>query len=111
MGAAAEIEALLAATDEADDALRGVVAVLAVQPGVTWAGIAFLEDGALTLGPSAGTEDAARRTRVPVAFHGDPVGELWVDGEPDASLVARVADAVSAHVLVGWDTGGDAWEP
>ena len=111
MSAAAEIDRILAETDEADDALRAVVALLAGEPGVAWAGIAFLEEGRLTLGPAAGSEDAARRVTVPVTFNGDPVGEVWVDGEADGALLAHVAAAVSTHVLVGWDTGGDSWEP
>jgi hypothetical protein len=105
------IDAILAATGEADDALRETVGALAAEPEVDWAGIAFLEAGELVLGPSAGVPDEERRIRVPVAYQGDPVGELWVDGEADRVVVDRVAAAISGHVLIGWDTGGDAWEP
>ena len=111
MSAADEIDRILAATEEADDALRAVVAALASEPGVAWAGIAFLEEGALALGPSAGTPEPERRATATVAFNGDPVGEVWVDGDADPALLAHVAEAVSTHVLVGWDTGGDTWEP
>lgn len=107
----AEVDRILAETEEADDALRAVVAALADEPDVAWAGIAFLEEGALTLGPSAGVADPARRTTMTVAFNGDPVGEIWVDGEADPGLLAHVATAVSTHVLVGWDTGGAGWDP
>ena len=96
---------------EADDVLRGIVAILAAEPGISWAGIAFLEEGQLALGPQAGEQDAERRIRVPVEFQNEPVGELWVDGDADAGFLERVAALVSAHVLIGWDTGGRAWEP
>ena len=96
---------------DADEALRSVVGLLATQPGVSWAGIAFLEEGLLHLGPEAGTPDEAQRVRAPVAFQGDPVGELWIDGKADPAFLERVATLISAHVLVGWDTGGHTWRP
>ena len=58
-----EIERILAAGGEADDALRAVVQVLAA-------------DGAL-----------------------------------DEAELERIAALVSAHVLIGWDTGGERWTP
>jgi hypothetical protein len=39
------------------------------------------------------------------------VGELWVDGEADRGTLERVADRLAAHVLIGWDTQGEHWEP
>ena len=95
---------------EADDVLRSVVEVLAGEPGVEWAAIAFLEEGELVVGPEAGVADASRRTRTEILFQGSRVGELWIDGGLDASLRTRVAALVSAHVLIGWDTGGTPWE-
>lgn len=105
------IERLLDRPADADEVLRGTVCVLAAEPGIAWAGIAFLEDGELTLGPSAGAPAEARRCRVPIAYQGASVGELWVDGEADDALLEQVASAVATHVLVGWDTGGEAWAP
>lgn len=102
---------ILDSSDEADDALRDVVGVLVGVPGLTWAGIGFHEGGSLVLGPTAGTQDESRRVRVPVTYEGDPVGELWVDGEAERAFLDRVAELISAHVLIGWDTGGAAWEP
>ena len=35
-------------------------------------------------------------------------------GEPDdadRAFLARVSDLLSPYCLVGWDTGGEAWEP
>ena len=107
----AEIHRVVAASGDADDVLRAVVAALAAEPGVVWAGITFLEAGELVLGPSAGSPDEARRHVVPIAYRGDSVGELVVDGAPEPTSLAQVAAAISDYVLLGWDTGGTAWEP
>ena len=53
----------------------------------------------------------AEEARIPVVFQGSEVGELWVDGEADRAFLERVALLVSGHVLIGWDTRGEAWEP
>ncbi len=105
------IERILGATDDADDVLRGTVAALASDPEIAWAGVSFLDDGVLVLGPEAGAPDEARRVCVPVMFQDALVGELWVDGSPDRKLLEHVASLVAPQVLIGWDTGGDAWEP
>jgi hypothetical protein len=96
---------------EPDDVLRSAVGVLAEEPGIVWAGIAFLEKGDLIVGPHTGRPDEARRVRVSIAFQGTPVGELWVDGEAEEAFLERVAVLLSAHVLIGWDTRGETWEP
>jgi hypothetical protein len=96
---------------DADDVLRSTVAVLVDEPGIAWAGIAFREEGSLVLGPQAGEPDEQRRTRVPVLYQGSAVGELWVDGDMERDFLDRVAAIVSHHVLIGWDTRGEAWEP
>jgi hypothetical protein len=105
------LERIMNGGGEPDDVLRSAVGVLVGEPGVAWAGIAFLEEGELALGPSAGEPDESKRVRVPVAFQGSPVGELWVDGEAERAFLERVAGIISAHVLVGWDTRGEGWEP
>ena len=105
------IDRILAENEEADDALRGVVAALVAEPGIVWAGIGFLEDGVLTLGPAAGTADDTRRTRVTVSFQDAPVGELVVDGTTDDAFLESVAALIAPYVLIGWDTGGESWEP
>jgi len=56
----ATIEAALEASADADDALRKTVRILAAQPGITWAGIAFVETTGLVLGPSAGAPAEGR---------------------------------------------------
>jgi hypothetical protein len=63
------------------------------------------------LGPQSGEPDEARRIEVPIDYRGDRVGSLAVDGEASPELLARVATLVSAHVLLGWDTAGEPWEP
>ena len=98
---------------DADDILRQVVAALHEQAGYPWAGIFFLEDGEFALGPQAGTPDASRRMSVPVTWQSAPVAEIAIDDAPeeDRMFLERVAVLVSGHCLVGWDTGGESWEP
>jgi hypothetical protein len=106
-----EIDRVLREEKEADDVLRSTVEVLTMEPGVTWAGIAFLEGGEATLGPSAGKPNELVRTSVPIAYRGAPVGELWVEGEVERAPLERIAFLISEYVLIGWDTRGEAWEP
>jgi hypothetical protein len=105
------VEQALEQGGEPDDVLRAAVRALTKVPGIAGAGIAFLEESGLVLGPSAGDEDESRRVRIAVAFQGAKVGELWVDGDADPAFLERVALLLSAHVLIGWDTRGEAWEP
>jgi putative methionine-R-sulfoxide reductase with GAF domain len=109
--AAAEVSEILAHEGDADDVLRAVVSALAERPDVFWAGIAFVEDGVLRLGPAAGLENEARRMRAPVSFQGATVGEVWVDGTLAPADLERVAGLIAPLVLIGWDTDGEAWEP
>ena len=96
---------------DADDVLRQTVAELSRADGCTWAGIFFVERGELVLGPEAGQTDEARRTAVPVTWKGERVAELAVDGEVDRARLEQVAAEIADQCLVGWDTGGEAWEP
>ena len=96
---------------DADDVLRAVVTAVASAPGSSWAGIAFLEDGALRLGPAAGEPHADRRERVPITYEDGAVGELWVDGVAERDELEQIAALIGPYVLIGWDTGGEAWEP
>ncbi|MFL5913442.1 MAG: hypothetical protein ACJ768_23105 [Gaiellaceae bacterium] len=96
---------------DADDVLRQTVATLAEADGCTWAGIFFVEEGELVLGPQAGAPDEARRTTVPVTWKGERVAELAVDGDVDRARLEQVATEIADLCLVGWDTGGEAWEP
>jgi L-methionine (R)-S-oxide reductase len=54
---------------------------------------------------------------VPIAYEGRVVGEIDIDsdqpaafGSEDQAFLERVAVLISAHSLVGWDTGGVAWK-
>ena len=105
------LEQVLERGGEPDDVLRAALSVLVEQPGIAWAGIAFSEEGRLVLGPEAGAPDEAHRIRVPVRFQSSDVGELQVDGAADAAFLERVATLISGHVLIGWDTAGEPWEP
>ena len=104
------IDGLLSGTPDADEVLRGTVAVLVAEPAVVWAAIGFVEGDALARGPVAGTPDETRRMGVPITFQGAIVGELRVDGEPDARVLEQIAERIAPQVLIGWDTGGEAWE-
>jgi hypothetical protein len=110
--ALAAVEGILGRGGDADDVLRDVVAALHDNAGYAWAGLFFVEEGALTLGPQAGIADEEHRTSVPVRWQGDTIAELAVDGAApgDTAFLEQVAELVSGHCLVGWDTGGEPWE-
>jgi hypothetical protein len=97
-------------TPDADEQLRQAVADLAVRAGCTWAGIFFVEDGGLVLGPESGRPDPERRTTVPVLWRDTRVAELAADGAVDPTELEPIAAQIADLCLVGWDTGGDAWE-
>jgi putative methionine-R-sulfoxide reductase with GAF domain len=53
---------------------------------------------------------------VPISYEGRVVGEIDIDsdqpaafGPDDRTFLERVAVLISAHSLVGWDTGGVPW--
>ena len=97
---------------DADDILREVVDALG--PLYESVAVAFVEDGALVVGPTAGARPGptAGLEAVPIAFEGAPVGELQVapaHGD-DRPFLERVAHLVSPYCLVGWDTGGVPWD-
>jgi putative methionine-R-sulfoxide reductase with GAF domain len=98
--------------------LRRVVAVLQERiDRFAFVAIAFVEEGELVVGPTAGVPKAgARRIDVPIDYRGDRVGILQIDslspvpsGNEESDFLERVATLISAHCLVGWDTGGEPW--
>ena len=97
-------------TPDADERLRQAVSELAAREGCAWAGIFFVEDESLVLGPESGAPDPARRTTVPVLWRGMRIAELAADGDVDRSELAAVAAGIADLCLVGWDTGGETWE-
>ena len=50
---------------------------------------------------------------VPVSYlEGAVVGELSIDGVAEVhASSSSVAQLISTHVLLGWDTGGEIWDP
>ena len=110
-GALEAVERVLESGGEADDVLRQVVAILHERLG-GFVRISFVEETVLVPGPAAGDETAT--TAFPIAFQGNRVADLEVGGElteEDRALLERVAVLVSPYALVGWDTGGEAWNP
>ena len=106
-----ELDAILAAGRDADDVLRDVVRALVVHGRCSWARISFVEGGELVPGPAAGEPDERRRVAIPVSYRGERVGELAADGAISEAELERVAALLSEDVLLGWDTGGEAWSP
>jgi hypothetical protein len=109
-GALEALERVLEGGGEPDDVLRAAVDVLAADPDIAWAAVAFLEEGLLVQGPASGEADEGSRRSVPVLYQGAPVGELRVDGDVGPAFLERAAALLSTHVLVGWDTGGERWQ-
>ena len=109
-GALDAIERILDRSSDVDEVLREVVTALVERGGCTWAGILFSEQGELVLGPQAGEPHPDERIQVPVDYRGDRVAELVADGCDDRAFLERVAVLISAHCLVGWDTGGVPWD-
>jgi hypothetical protein len=97
-------------TPDADDLLRRAVADLAARDDCSWAGIYFVEEDNLMLGPEAGTPDPERRRAVPVVWRETRVAELAADGNLDPSELETIAATIADLCLVGWDTGGADWE-
>ena len=55
---------------------------------------------------------------VPVRYDDIVVAEIDIDsdepaafGDADRGFLERVAELLSPHCLLGWDTGGEPWEP
>ena len=97
-------------TPDADEQLRQAVAELAAREGCSWAGIYFVEEESLVLGPEAGAADPERRTTVPVVWRETRVAELGADGEIARAELETVAAEIADLCLVGWDTGGEVWQ-
>ena len=83
-------------------------------PGYTWVALRFSEAGDLVLGPSAGEEQEGVLA-TPVVYNGERVGRLEVAApeldDADGAFLDRIAGLIAPHTLLGWDTGGEAWEP
>jgi putative methionine-R-sulfoxide reductase with GAF domain len=96
---------------DADDQLRATVAELVTRDDCSWAGVFFVEGEELVLGPEAGEPETSRRTTVPVVWRDTRVAELAADGAVDEAHLETIAATIAELCLVGWDTGGEEWEP
>jgi hypothetical protein len=110
-GALAALDRILNRGGDADDVLREVIAVMS--PLYSYAGVDFVEQDSLVEGPALGTRPE-RPARFPIVFQGTKVAELVVGSLPgpgDQAFLERIALIISPYCLVGWDTGGEPWEP
>jgi hypothetical protein len=106
-----EVERIVERGGDADEVLSEVVRALHERGGYAWAGIFFVEEGELVLGPQAGEPDEERRRAVPVFWQGTRAADLAVDGGSggDETLLQRVAELIGVHCLVGGDVDGEPW--
>ena len=107
--ALAAIDGIIASGGDADDVLREVLAVLGrLYPYVA---LGFVENGALVAGPSLGDPGETPLERFPISYDDVLVGELaTVSADDDRAFLENVSALVAAHVLLGWDTGGESWD-
>jgi putative methionine-R-sulfoxide reductase with GAF domain len=115
-GALEALHRILNREAEADEVLRQAVVVLHERvPQFTWVGLCFAEGGDVVLGPWQGERGLGQHgVGVPVVYDGTQAATLRVEssGEPghdETAFLERVAVLISAHCLVGWDTGGVPW--
>jgi hypothetical protein len=105
------VDRILNRGGDADDVLRDVLRALFQL--YEYVAIAFVEGDGIVEGPALGAADEhAAPDRYDIVFQGRKVAELHVSayGE-DREFLERVATLVSPYALVGWDTGGEAWDP
>ncbi|MGI9117391.1 MAG: hypothetical protein ACR2JV_07125 [Gaiellales bacterium] len=108
----AAVQAIVDGADEADQILLATIAHLAERYGAG-VGLRFVEEGVFTDGPWAGGAGDVR-TEVPIHYDGELVGEFITAAELDDDARATfeaVAGVVGDYCLVGWDIGGEDWEP
>jgi hypothetical protein len=114
-GALAAVERVLNRGGDADDVLRAVVAALRERlPHLERVWIEFVEGSERVVGPAAGAGGVDASRTYPVRYQGTDVAVLSVAGDlaaGDDDLLERVATLSAAYCLVGWDTGGQSWEP
>jgi hypothetical protein len=114
-GAYEAIDQIVSVGNDADEALRQVVALLYDRiDECSWVGISFVEEDKLVLGPALG-EQNADPTAIPISYDNNVVAKLGVVARElsteDRAFLERVAVLISPYCLVGWDTGGEAWSP
>jgi hypothetical protein len=109
-GALDAVDRVLSDGGDADDVLRAVLQVLFQL--YEYVGINFAEGGEMAPGPSLGAKEEGTSI-FPISFDGSQVAELEVayPHADDRGFLERVAALVSPYALVGWDTGGEGWNP
>jgi hypothetical protein len=111
-GAIEAVERIINREEEADEILRQTARALADRLGVPVA-VRFLEEERWVVGPSSGGY-VERADGEEVRYRGDVVADLAAGAELDAdgrAAFSRVAVLISPYCLVGWDIGGEDWEP
>jgi putative methionine-R-sulfoxide reductase with GAF domain len=115
-GALEALHRILNREPEADEVLRQTVAVLHERiPQFTWVELRFAEGDEVVLGPWHGERGiGSHELTVPVVYDGTQTAVLGVEssaepGDDATAFLERVAVLISAHCLVGWDTGGVPW--
>jgi hypothetical protein len=111
------VHAIVESGEEADEILRASLAALHEAVGAAWSAIAFVEEREMAIGPILGRapeETPEPALSVPIVYRGDTVAGLWFGSEAPRELdadLSRVAALLAPYCLVGWDTGGEHWDP
>ena len=112
-GAVEAVERIINRECEADEILRQSVATIAKRFD-TFCGIRFVEDGGMIDGPSGGAVQRAAGRRGDhlrrLEHRRDRARQRPLE-EEDRDAFDRIAELLSPFCLVGWDTGGEAWNP
>jgi hypothetical protein len=112
-----DVQAIVDGGEEADAILRACLTAVHQAAGAPWSAIAFVEEREMAVGPLAGDPpDGApvAALTVPIVYGGETVAALWFGSEPPHELdgeLSRVASLLAPYCLVGWDTGGERWDP
>jgi hypothetical protein len=117
MSLADQVQAIVDGGEEADEILRASLAAVHAATSAPWSAIAFVEEREMVVGPLVGrapegTPEPAMV--VPIVYRGDTVAGLWFGSEtpPELDLdLSRAAALLAPYCLVGWDTGGEHWDP
>jgi hypothetical protein len=114
---AGDVQAIVDGGEEADEILRASLAAVHEATGAPWSAIAFVEERQMAVGPLAGRAPEGTPVAaliVPIVYRGDTVAALWFGSETPRQLdadLSRVAALLAPYCLVGWDTGGEHWDP
>jgi len=117
MSLAAQVQAIVDGGEEADEILRASLAAVHEATRAPWSAIAFVEEREMSVGPLLGAAPGGMPVpalTVPIVYRGETVAGLWFGSETPRELdadLSRVAAMLAPYCLVGWDTGGEHWDP